>query len=139
MLRRFSLRWFWLFIGSLGLFVSSWMLQFLLVSAPAANVPKLEVAPISALSLPALRPLDNLLQAALNSAEQAKATAQTAQTTQDWSVVMGQWADALTLIQSVPGSSPQRLFAQRKGVEFCIIWRQRSKRPQAACQPFSRP
>ncbi|WP_346292235.1 hypothetical protein [Sphaerothrix gracilis] len=115
MFRNFSLpRWFLIFFSSLGLVVGGWLLQLLLASAPAATFPKLETAPIPA----EITPSDSVLQAALNMAEQASATTQTAQTPQDWSVAMSQWAEAMTLMQSVPRSDPQRLFAQRKADEF---------------------
>ncbi|MFE4104706.1 hypothetical protein ACFVKH_00355, partial [Almyronema epifaneia S1] len=117
MFRRFSvLRWCLILVSSLGLVISGWLLQLLLVSTPAATFPKLEAAPIP----DELSPLDSLLQAALNLAEQARSDAAMAQSAQDWSAVMGQWADAITLIQSVPTTSPQRLFAQRKAEEFLL-------------------
>lgn len=55
---------------------------------------------------------------AIDKAQTAANLAQSAQSRQDWDLVVLQWIQAIEAMQSVPTESPRRAFAQKKAVEY---------------------
>ncbi|MDY7016285.1 MAG: hypothetical protein SVX43_22345, partial [Cyanobacteriota bacterium] len=60
----------------------------------------------------------NPLAAAVAKAQSAATLAQRARTPQDWDAVVLEWMQAIAAMQSVPVASPQRVFAQKKVIEY---------------------
>ena len=57
-------------------------------------------------------------QTALQTAQTTTALAQSAKSSQDWSVVSAKWMEAIKVMQSVSPANPKYVFAQKKAQEF---------------------
>jgi hypothetical protein len=65
-----------------------------------------------------LCPQSDPLTKAIGKAQNAATLAQSAQSRQQWDVVVSQWIQAIEAMQSVPSDSPRRPFAQKKLAEY---------------------
>lgn len=85
------------------------------VSAPAAPVPQ-----TSGSNQTSDRPLKqpDPYKLALNKADSARNITQSAQSQDDWNLVVSQWQQAIQWIRSVPASSPLRTQSQAKLAEY---------------------
>lgn len=64
----------------------------------------------------AVRP--NYFELALDKADSASTISQSAQSPDDWRLVVSQWTEAIALMKAVPASSPQKVIAQTKIAEY---------------------
>lgn len=67
-------------------------------------------------------PSYNSIQAGMEIAASATELAQSAQSSQDWDLVVLKWIQAIEAMQSVSVANPQHTFAQKKATEFSVYW-----------------
>ena len=79
-------------------------------AATPASLPRKDVKPKS------IQP--NFFELALDKAYSAFSISQSAQSSDDWNLVVSQWTDAIALLKAVPVSSPDKAVAQKKLAEY---------------------
>lgn len=79
-------------------------------AATPASLPRKDVKPKS------IQP--NFFELALDKAYSAFSISQSAQSSDDWNLVVSQWTDAIALLKAVPVTSPYKAIAQKKLAEY---------------------
>ncbi|HEY9652664.1 MAG TPA: hypothetical protein V6C95_18555 [Coleofasciculaceae cyanobacterium] len=93
---------------------------------PIASQTSLRVTPTSATpsptrsETPAQLPQSDPFREAVNAAMSAATLTQSAQSPDDWNTIAAQWQKAITLMKTVPTSSPNYTVAQKKVGEYQI-------------------
>ena len=80
-------------------------------AAPPARLKAQEVKTESAVQ-------PNYFELALDKADSASSISQSAQSPDDWRLVVSQWQEAIALMKAVPANSPQKVIAQTKIAEY---------------------
>lgn len=93
----------------------------------AAKLPKkqnsqvaiepLAMAQAAKLPPPQLEP-DDRFESALDKAYGALTITQSAQGAEDWHLIAAQWSEAIALMKTVPASSPDKVIAQKKIIQY---------------------
>lgn len=105
-------------------------------STPSAALTKLKpVAQRANLSNEKVQPKSsqpNFFELALDKAYSAFNISQSAQSSYDWNLVMSQWQEAIALLKAVPATSPNKVIAQKKLIDYqrnLIYAQQQANRP----------
>ena len=104
---------------SVGALLSGWMGETAKQPVPI-EAPLINSSTVKLVQTRVFEPVSpkKILSQAINRAEQTAGLAQTARSADAWDEVAQGWADAISLMQSLPAGSPQRVFAQRKAKEY---------------------
>lgn len=87
----------------------------------ADQAPSVTPMPVTSAS-PASSPQPDSFREAVNKAMSAATITQSAKSKDDWNLVASQWQEAISLMKSVPASSPNYALAQKKVVEYQPNW-----------------
>ncbi|MFE1743683.1 hypothetical protein [Coleofasciculus sp. H7-2] len=96
--------------------------------APQTTHTSLLVQPLAATTAAAK---SNSLSEAINQANSAATQAQVAKSAADWDEVAQTWMSAIASLQAVPPDSPQRVYAQKKIIEYMAFLEVAQKRAAA--------
>jgi hypothetical protein len=96
--------------------------------APQATPSSLRVQPLAATKAAAK---SDSLSEAINYANRAANLAQTAKSAADWDEVAQTWLQAIASLQAVPPESPQRVYAQKKIIEYMAFLKVAQQRAAA--------
>ncbi|MBW4541454.1 MAG: retroviral-like aspartic protease family protein [Myxacorys chilensis ATA2-1-KO14] len=83
------------------------------VKPPQAKTTAPEQTPV-----PQETPQDESYRLAMDRADSAKSITESAQSPEDWELVIGRWRDAIALLKQVPNADPNKKFAVQKLREY---------------------
>ena len=115
--RRF--RYWVILLLSIGVLLRGWSVQTAKAPVPISG-PLMNPSTVQFFQKQAFENISpkKFLSQAINRAEETARLTQTARSAAEWDEVARGWADAISLMQSLPAGSPQRVFAQRKAKEY---------------------